>query len=231
MLVDILTTNLLFFFFISPENVSKHGLCLKAFVPRTSPTNAPTCWLLHLLALPGEMEGTCALHHRTLPSCGSFHHSRPWSCPGSRMSGWAKTLFPLFLKEVYQDWENHKAGLKSLHGEREQTFLTNWTTAPLCLLSDIWTPECKMGTIRVFPERNWKIERDPREGSQDILHLPRWSSWAITMPGIRAERVHERSSPTSLHPQYICGARAQLRLSEDCFTPSSFQERSLQPKT
>lgn len=106
-----------------------------------------------------------------------------------------------FLKEVYQDWESHKAGLKSLHGEREQTFLTNWTTAPLCLLSDIWTSECKMGTIRVFPERNWKIERDPREDSQDILHLPRRSSWAITTPSIRAERVNERSSPTSVHLQ------------------------------
>lgn len=33
--------------------------------------------------------------------------------------------FLFFLKEVYQDWENHKAGLKSLHGEREQTFITN----------------------------------------------------------------------------------------------------------
>lgn len=58
-----------------------------------------------------------------------------------------------------------------------------------------------MGTIRVFPERNRKIAIDPREGSQDILHLPRSSSEAITIPSTRAERVNERSSPASVHPQ------------------------------
>lgn len=78
----------------------------------------------------------------------SFPHSSPWSCPASCMSWWAKATFPLFLKEVDPNWENHEAELKSLPGEREQTFITNRITPPLLLLSDRWSPEWKMGTVR-----------------------------------------------------------------------------------
>lgn len=150
---------------------------------------------------PARGNRECVCSAPPLPSWGSLHRSRARSSPGSCISARAKTLFPPFLKELCQDCGNHKAGLKPLHGESEQTFTTNRITPSLRFLSHIWSPECNMGTIRVFPERNWKIEINPREGSQDILHPPRWSSWAITIPSIRADRVNERSSPISVHPQ------------------------------
>lgn len=106
---------------------------------------------------------------------GLLPPQQPLELPQQLHSRLTKDLISsLFFYRKYTNVEKkHKVVFMTQLWEREQTFLMNWVTSLVHIWSDMWSPECRLGTIRVFLERNWKLLIDAREGSQDVVHLSR----------------------------------------------------------